>query len=69
VAATVEVVTTYALSVRTGAWTGNSVTGQTNTGQMHVRVQQSRDWVLAQFDNRTGWIQIHGDYTHTVSPG
>jgi uncharacterized protein YraI len=65
VAATVETVTTNTLNVRTGPSTGNAVIAQTNTGQLHVRLQQSGDWVLVQFDNRTGWI--HGDYTNTVT--
>jgi uncharacterized protein YraI len=39
--------------------------GQTSQGQAHVRLGQSGDWVLIQFDQRRGWV--HGDYTQSIS--
>ncbi|MCW8137787.1 MAG: N-acetylmuramoyl-L-alanine amidase [Planctomycetota bacterium] len=65
VTATAQRVTASTLNVRGGASTSDTIIGQTSTGRHHVRVQQSGDWFLVQFDGRRGWV--HGGYTSTVS--
>jgi uncharacterized protein YraI len=65
VSAQAEVVTASSLNVRTQASTSGGIIAQTSTGQRHVKISQSGDWVLVQFDHRRGWI--HGDYTSSVS--
>ncbi len=65
VTATAEVVTASSLNVRSQASTAGGVMASTTTGQRHVRLQQSGDWYLVQFDHRRGWV--HGGYTSSVS--
>lgn len=65
VTATAEVVTASALNVRTLASTSGGIIASTSAGQQHVRLQQSGDWYLVQFDHRRGWV--HGSYTNSVS--
>lgn len=65
VTATAELVTASSLNVRTQASTAGGIIATTTSGQRHVRLQQSGDWYLVQFDHRRGWV--HGGYTSSVS--